>query len=189
MSLDPTIDRSKLPPASAWLLFVVLGVVWMVLGLLAIGEPHVATNIAVLFLGGLLTLGGVLHIVHAFVSRRWYGFLFRLLEGVLCLLIGGLLLIDNPKIGEMLLTVLLTVILILGGVFRIVLGLQLRQMGNWFVLLLGGVIEVLLGLMIVGGWPQTSEWVIGLFIGIRMLFNGSSMLALGLALRSLPGEG
>ena len=90
--------------------------------------------------------------------------------------------------GATVLTLLIACFLVVGGVLRIVLAFQIRQHGSWIWLLLSGVIEVFLGLLIWTGWPGTSAWVIGLFIGIRMLFQGSSMLALGLALRTLPGE-
>jgi uncharacterized membrane protein HdeD (DUF308 family) len=33
-------------------------------------------------------------------------------------------------------------------------------------------------------WPLSGLWVIGLFVGIEMLFSGLSWVMLGLALRS-----
>ncbi len=35
-------------------------------------------------------------------------------------------------------------------------------------------------------WPASALWVIGLFVGINLLFRGFNWIALGLALRSLP---
>jgi uncharacterized membrane protein HdeD (DUF308 family) len=37
--------------------------------------------------------------------------------------------------------------------------------------------------MILAQWPTSSLWVLGMFLGIDMLFAGSSWLAMGLALR------
>ena len=187
MSLDPAADRPALPPA-VWWLFVLLGVVWMVLGLLAIAEPEIATGITVLFLGWLLLIGGVLQTVQAIATMGRHGSLLRLLEGLLCIAVGVLLLI-GPQQAAISLTLLIAILLLVGGFLRIFLSFQLRSVGNWFWLLLSGIIEVLLGALIWSGWPGTSEWVIGLFVGIRMLFQGSSMLALGLALRALPVGG
>jgi uncharacterized membrane protein HdeD (DUF308 family) len=186
MSLDPAGDRPALPP-KIWWLFIVVGVVWMILGLLAIGEPYVATDIAVIFFGVLLVVGGGLQSVQALATMRRHGFLLRLLEGLLSLAVGILLLVD-PVQGEIGLTLLIAVFLTIGGFMRIFLAFQLRRLGSWFWLLLSGIIEVLLGLLIWTGWPGTSAWVIGLFIGIRMLFQGSSMLALGLTLRGVRGS-
>ena len=35
-------------------------------------------------------------------------------------------------------------------------------------------------------WPASALWVIGLFVGINLLFRGLDWIALGLALRALP---
>jgi hypothetical protein len=49
-----------------------------------------------------------------------------------------------------------------------------------------GIIDVILGLMIWQQWPASALWVIGLFVGINLLFRGFNWIALGLALHSLP---
>ena len=43
-----------------------------------------------------------------------------------------------------------------------------------------------LGVLIWQGWPASSLWVIGLFVGINLIFRGFNWIALGLALHSLP---
>jgi uncharacterized membrane protein HdeD (DUF308 family) len=53
-------------------------------------------------------------------------------------------------------------------------------------LLLGGVIDVILGVMIWQAWPEAALWVIGLFVGINLIFRGVNWLGLGLALRTRP---
>ncbi len=183
MSLNPPADRPSMP-RHVWWFFVVLGVIWMILGLLAIAEPELATGITVVFIGALLLVGGGAQSVHAFATLRRPGFFLRLLEGLLSIAVGVLLL-ACPQMGQLYLTLLIAFFLMIGGFMRIFLSLLWRSVGNWFWLLLSGVIEVLLGVLIWTGWPGTSEWVIGLFIGIRMLFQGSSMLALGLALSAV----
>ena len=37
-------------------------------------------------------------------------------------------------------------------------------------------------------WPASALWVIGLFVGINLLFRGFNWIALGLALRSPPAR-
>ena len=107
-----------------------------------------------------------------------------MLEGLLSIAVGVLLVVD-PVQGEIGLTLLLALFLTIGGFMRIFLSLLWRSVGNWFWLLLSGIIEVLLGALIWTSLPTIAPWLIGLFIGIRMLFQGSSMLALGLALNAL----
>jgi len=55
---------------------------------------------------------------------------------------------------------------------------------GWGWSLLSGIISLLLGLAIWRQWPLSGLWVIGLFVGIEMLFSGLSWLMLGLAVRS-----
>ena len=97
-------------------------------------------------------------------------------------MVGAVLLAD-PVGGAIGLTLLIGIFLIVGGVLRFVLGFMVRQAGPWVWLLASGVLEFLLGLLIVTGWPGSAMWVIGQFVGIRMLFSGTSMVALGLSPR------
>ncbi|HVS36992.1 MAG TPA: hypothetical protein VMS17_15635, partial [Gemmataceae bacterium] len=60
---------------------------------------------------------------------------------------------------------------------------MVRHSRAWVWLLVSGILELLLGLLIISSWPGSAAWVIGLFLGIRMLFSGSSMIVLGLTPR------
>jgi uncharacterized membrane protein HdeD (DUF308 family) len=46
------------------------------------------------------------------------------------------------------------------------------------------VVDLVLGIIILSGWPGSSLWVIGLFLGIDLIFHGWSWVALGLAVRA-----
>ena len=45
------------------------------------------------------------------------------------------------------------------------------------------MVAILLGVMIYKGWPDTGEVIIGLFIGIEMIFNGWYWVMLGSELK------
>ncbi len=182
MSTASTGDGMRRWPSGGWL-FVVLGILWIFFGLVLIGSPLYGTLAAVWVFGLLLVFGGVLHTVHAFMVRGWRGFFLHLVEGLLCIVVGAVLLAD-PLIGAMWLTLLIGIFLAVGGVVRFVLGFMVRRAGAaWVWLLVSGVLEFLLGLIILTGWPGSALWVIGLFLGIRMVFSGTSMIALGLSPR------
>ena len=72
-----------------------------------------------------------------------------------------------------------------GGIFKIIAALSYRFAG-WGWPLVGGVIDVILGVMSWQQWPSSALWVIGLFVGISLLFRGLNWIGLGLALRTLP---
>jgi uncharacterized membrane protein HdeD (DUF308 family) len=46
----------------------------------------------------------------------------------------------------------------------------------------------LLGNLIWRQWPVSGLWVIGLFIGIELIFDGWALAMLGITARTLPAE-
>lgn len=44
---------------------------------------------------------------------------------------------------------------------------------------------LLLGLLIVAAWPASGLWVIGMFLGIDLIFSGTSLTMFALGLRNL----
>ena len=60
----------------------------------------------------------------------------------------------------------------------------MREAGKpWGWVVVSGIISLLLGLMIVAKWPYSSVYVLGIFLGIDLIFIGSSWLTIGLALK------
>ena len=70
-----------------------------------------------------------------------------------------------------------------GGVFRIVAALVDRFLG-WQWTLCNGIVTLLLGLLIWQQWPESGLWVLGLFAGIDLVFNGVTWTVLALAARN-----
>src|SRR5262249_38781559 len=74
--------------------------------------------------------------------------------------------------------------LMISGLFRII-GSLMYRFPYWGWTLLGGVISLLLGIYIYALWPLDSFIIIGLFVGIDMIFSGWTWVALALALKTL----
>jgi uncharacterized membrane protein HdeD (DUF308 family) len=170
-----------------WLWFVLLGVALIVLGFIARGALWIATLATAIVIGALLVVSGVAEIIDAFWSHGWSGFFLHLLSGVLPLVIG-LLFLRAPVDAVLALTLLLACLLMVGGIFKIVAALSYR-FAMWGWPLVSGVIDLILGVLIWLEWPASGLWVIGLFVGISLLFRGFSWIGLGLALRTLPPSG
>lgn len=172
-----------------WGWFLAIGIILVVLGAVVIGTPTatvITTVVVVRVIGALLLLGGALQTVHAFLARRWGGFLVHLVSGLLYIVFGWLLL-TRPDVSAEFLTILIAAFLLTGGLFRIVIAVQTRG-ENWFWLVLSGIINILLGLLIWEGWPEISAIVIGLFVGIEMIVNGASWIMVAIGIRSMPDE-
>ncbi len=167
-----------------WLWFVVLGGVLVALGIIALGSVVIASLAAAVAIGILLLLAGVGEVIGAFWCRGWSGFFLELLSGVLSIVVG-LLFLRAPLNALAALTLLIACFLMVGGIFKIVAALSYR-FAAWGWSLASGIIDVILGVMIWQEWPASALWVIGLFVGINLLFRGINWIALGLALRALP---
>src|ERR1700681_1308530 len=169
-----------------WGWFLALGILLVVLGMIALGSSVFMTLATMVFVGWLMIVSGVFQAVHAFTCKGWSGFFIDLLTGLLYTVVGFMI-VANPAATAITLTLLIAILLIFGGVFRIAVALSVRY-PNWLWLLLHGVINLILGIMIWQQWPLDGLWVIGLFVGIDMIFNGWSLVMLGLAAKNLPAN-
>ena len=172
-----------------WLWFMLLGVLLAVCGTAAIVLPPVleATTIIVpVVLGVLLMVGGLATIISAFWAGKWSGFLLQLLVGILYLAVGFVF-TENPFQTALLLTLFIAIVFIIMGIFRTTAALVL-QFPQWGWALLNGVVTFLAGIIIYRSLPEGAFWVIGLLIGLEMIFNGWMWIMLALALRSVHGK-
>jgi uncharacterized membrane protein HdeD (DUF308 family) len=169
-----------------WIWLVVLGIALIVLGTILLGSPVIATLATVTTLGVLILLGGVIEVVGAFWCQEWSGFFLALLSGILGIVVG-LMLLGNPIEGGITLTVLLASVLFVSGIFKAIAAVTHRFEG-WGWLLLNGVIDVVLGVMIWRELPMSGLTIIGVLVGISMIFRGVWWLMVGFALKRVPSS-
>ncbi|MDB5306764.1 MAG: acid-resistance rane protein [Gemmataceae bacterium] len=188
MSPDTRFDRSSEDAAAeavrrTWGWLMALGIMQIVAGTIAVLMSVAATLATMIVLGILALIGAGAEIASVFWSRRWE-------EGLVHLVIGmlygafGILVLAHPGLAAVTLTLILAVMLIAGGLFRVVLAAASRFHG-WGWVVLGGVVSVLLGGLIWANWPEASLWVIGLFVGIDLIFLGWKWVAIALAIRGV----
>lgn len=163
-----------------WLLG--LGVLWICLGTLAIVMPFAATLAFELVLGAIFAAGGIAQLVQAFGCRGWRGFAVHAVAGLLALVLGGLLLFF-PMQGIVTLTLFLSAFFLASGVLKIISAIQHRSFGSWGWMLLSGILGLAIGLLILFGLPGTAAWVLGLLVGIELIFSGWSMVMLAISAR------
>lgn len=165
---------------SGWI--IALGVVYAVAGIIALGSVVMATVATVWVVGIMMLIAGVAEVINAFQIKSWGKFLFWLLLGMLYV-IAGFITFENPLLAAALLTLFLGCALIASGVMRILLGFYMKSDMPWLGVVLSGVITFLLGLIILIHWPVSSLYVLGIFLGIDLIFAGASWIGIGLGLR------
>ncbi len=164
-----------------WGWFVALGIAFIVLGAIALAHVLVATLASVLYVGALMVVAGVVQVIHAFRVQTWGRFFYWLLAGLLYVVAGGLVMY-NPLLGASVFTLLIGVALGVEGIFRIFAGFGARPGSGWGWIVVSGAVTLLLGFIIMAHWPVNSLYVLGIFLGIDLVFNGVGTLMFGLAL-------
>jgi uncharacterized membrane protein HdeD (DUF308 family) len=159
--------------------FLVMGIILIVLGVIAIGSAELMTMVSVLLFGWLLLFAGIFEIIHGFARRAWGGFFVNLMAGLLYA-VTGLLMVSHPGVAAITLTLMIAMLLIVAGTFRIFVAFStpIHHRG-WLVI--NGAISLILGFCILDSWPVSGVWVIGLFIGIDMVFDGWTEVMLALS--------
>jgi uncharacterized membrane protein HdeD (DUF308 family) len=168
--------------------FFALGILMLALGTFAVGWACAATITftAVWIFGFFLLAAGITEIVGSFWAGRWSGMLIHLLLGIIYG-IAGIVMIDQPVSSAIQLTLIIAIFLIVSGIFRIVFALAQRFPG-WGWVAMNGAIALLLGVLIYRQWPASGLWVIGLYVGIDLIFNGWAWIMLAMGLRHLPAS-
>src|ERR1700726_1538355 len=175
---------------SHWRLFLIEGIVLLVLGILAIIVPPIATIAVEVLIGWLLLLSGIVGLIATLRTRGAPGFGWSLLSALLGV-VAGIVLLAWPLSGALSLTMILTVFLVLEGVVSILYALEHKRelSGRWGAMLFSGVVDLFLAGIIFAGLPGTAAWAIGLLVGINLVFGGSALIAMALHARNIAPAG
>ena len=166
-----------------WGWFLAFGIGLLALGAIAVTRSVTTTVASMLFFGWLLLIAAVIEIAQAVMVGHWAGFFHHLLAAIL-FGVAGLLLVMRPLISAEVLTLAMAMFFLVGGLFQLV-GSLFVALPGWGWQAADGIITIILGAMVLAQWPASGLWVIGLFIGIDLIFYGFAWIALALGLRSI----
>jgi uncharacterized membrane protein YccF (DUF307 family)/uncharacterized membrane protein HdeD (DUF308 family) len=185
-SLDPRVQRAVVSAIHKhWVLFLVEGIVLVILGVIAILVPPIATLALTTLVGWLFLISGIVGLVTTFWARHAPGFWWSLISAIIGILVG-LALLASPVVGALSLTLVLIAFFIIEGVASIMYAVDHRRQltGSWGWMLISGIIDIILAGIILAGLPETAVWALGLLVGINMLFGGGALIAMALAART-----
>ena len=174
---------------SEWFWLFLYGILLTACGTAAVIFPPLTiltTFAAMVVLGVALMVAGIATIITALWAGKWSGMLVQLLVGILYIMVGFVI-TDTPVQSAIAVTLVVAAFFIVVGLFRSVAALVIRY-PYWGWSLLNGVITFLLGLIIYHHFPQSSIWIVGLLVGLEMLFHGWTWIMLSLAVRKIPSD-
>lgn len=174
-------DRAVL--SKNWFWFFLWGVLITFSGVVCIGASGMATLISVMFLGFIILFAGLVVIIDTltFWRNKWPGFPLHLIIGLIYAGVG-LYLLAKPVAGSISLTLLLGIFYVCLGAFRLASTISMR-LPRWGWSFFNAIVTLLLGFLILSDWPASSMFIIGLFVGIDLVFTGWAYIMMALSVK------
>ena len=129
-------------------------------------------------------VGGIRAVQDYGSSSFWGSFI-----GSLLFLLLGIVLLNNPLVAMLSLTMIISIYLAVEGLAKLYLSWKLRGRDRWFLLAISGLASFLLAVLVWSGWPESSTYFIGLMFGINMIFSGTALVGLGMTGRAMEKSG
>ncbi|WP_424985146.1 HdeD family acid-resistance protein [Microbulbifer sp. S227A] len=169
-----------------WVKWLILGLVSVVFGVFVLSNP-VAASISVTVLAGIMfMLSGGIQVFAGFGEDGAWGKFLGIGLGVLMLLLG-LSLVWHPLEGVISLTLLVAILFAASGVARVITAFQMRETPFFWPMLISGAVSVLLAGYIFANFASVAPSLLGVLLGIELLFNGAGLIALAFFLRTAKG--
>ena len=163
------------------------GWICLAIGIAAFILPGVFTLGIEILIGTLLLIAGLTQVFAAFGSigsKHWF---LAMVTGLLSAVVGVLFL-TNPLKGIITLTILLGIFFLVSGVARLIYSFQLAGKGSRGISIFNAAITILLGVLILSGWPESSPVILGIFLGIDLIFVGIFLLTYSSACKQQSGS-
>jgi len=161
---------------------LITGILLLLLGILGIALPEIISLGAVALIATLLIFGGFLWGVHTFYfsARKVMDWIKPAL-----LLLTGALVATHPAAGIAIVGLLLSMYLFLDAFGSFAMAQDIHPMRGWGWMVFNGIVSLLLALLFLIGWPETTMWLVGIYISISLILDGGALIAIGLAIKKL----
>ncbi len=154
----------------------IAGTVFIVLGIIGVVFPTFVTLATVLFVSWLMLFAGILASYFTWITNRgdWLGWLKSII-----LIVVALFMMFYPMSGVGTIGVVLSVYFFVDALAGFGLARAMYPNKGWWVWLVNALLSFALGVFFVVGWPFSSLYLIGIFIGINLLFDGITLFFTG----------
>ena len=167
------------------ILWGLIGILSIAGGIVALANPFGASLAATVIAGWMFILVGVLEIIGVFTDKGVRGKIWVVLLGALAIWVG-ISILNHPLAGMVTLTTVVAITFLVVGAFKAVFAFSLENRGAFWLVLLSGVVSIVLGAMILANFPMSAGAALGILLGIDLISNGATMLAVAIAAR--PAE-
>lgn len=166
----------------SWGWYVALGIGLLIAGFVASINLLASTLASIIYIAAMMLVGAVLQIAHVFSTTSWKRRAFDLASGLFYAAASAVLIVD-PLLSAVDISLVIGALLIAAGIFRIATGFRERASHGWAWVLASGIATVVVGLLILATWPTVGLGLLGAMLTADLLLQGCGFLAFGLALR------
>ena len=160
-------------------MLLVLGIVTSILGVLAIMYSWFSGAVVATMIAIILIAAGIARTIFAFKAGSFGKGLLAFALGALTIVVG-IWMMTRPLLTLLSLTLLLMIYFLIDGIMEIVAAFKAKPMEGWGWMLFGGIVSVILGIIIWRNLPQAALWLVGVLVGIKLIFAGAAMTAIGM---------
>ena len=175
---------------SDWIKWFLLGLLSIAFGVFALGNAIAASVAVTVVTGVLLLIAGALQVVGGFTVEGTGNKILSLIMGVVMLFLGWSFL-DHPLQGTLTLATVMLVLFMAGGIARVILSFQMKGTQFFWPTMISGILSIVLAAIIwtyVGKEPQALLSILGIFLGIEMLFNGFGLVFMAFFVKNAPKD-
>ena len=153
------------------------GILFLLLGGLGILFPNIMSVSSALFIGWIMLFSAIFTAMQTWQINKkdWLGWL----KAILFLTVSVLILI-NPISGVVALGVLFAAYFFIDSGLNLALAFSIKPERGWWMALLNSILSLILGAYFLYAIadPIKTMWLVGIFVGISLLFDGIMLLTL-----------
>jgi uncharacterized membrane protein HdeD (DUF308 family) len=161
------------------------GILFIILGTLGIFFPTFMSISAVVLVSYLMLFAGISSGIFTWMSNKkdWAGWLKSFL------LVGAsLIMLFYPMQGVATSGLVFAIYFFMDAFAGFGLAFSLKDDKHWWLWLINAITSLILGVLFIIGWPMSSLFLVGIFVGISLLFDGIALLVGGSYLEEIDNE-
>lgn len=170
--------------SSTW--WMIGGILCLVGGVLALLNPFAGTMAATMIAGWAFIFAGILQVVAAFNAHGGWNKAALAIFGILGVLVG-ITIFKNPLEGMLTLTLAVAVMILISGVVRLFVAKDLKGNSGYGWVMISGIASIILAGMIFANFPASAVTILGILLGVELLFDGIALIGLSNAAKRVEG--
>ncbi len=151
-----------------------VAVMLIVFGLAGVASPVLLSTLTVGITAAILIISGAMWAVHSLeMHSKSLGDWLR----PVLLLVTGMVIVAEPAAGIASLGLLFTLYFLIDAYRNFTAHRAFNGLGRpWFIF--SGILDILIALLFIATWPKGSLVLVGIFVGVNLIFDGIALLML-----------